>query len=98
MRLLNDCKAAKPCMNSLYLQMPRMNGEGFLTKIRQDSRYRYRVIFVLTTTEDDQDIYQSYQLNVIGFFVKYSSRKAFLDIFDLLNGDWGVAHLPRELS
>lgn len=98
LELLNENKIPKPFAILLDLQIPRMNGAEFLTELRQNQGYRDSVVFVLTTSEDEQDIMQSYQLNVAGYFVKDETGKAFLSIIDLLDGYWKVVYLPMELS
>lgn len=95
LEMLDANLVTKPFVILLDLQMPRINGIEFLKKIRAKPNYQDSVVFVLTTSEDEQDIVESYRLNVAGYFVKDESGKAFLNIIDLLDGYWKVVHLPK---
>ena len=80
----------------LDLQMPRMNGLEFLTKLRASDHYKNSVVFVLTTSQDEHDIFESYQLNVAGYFVKDEVGEGFIRMIDILDGYWKVVHLPTS--
>ena len=92
--LLEAGKLTRPFVILLDLQMPRMNGIEFLTKLRADSNYKNSVVFVLTTSEDEQDIFNSYESNVAGYFIKDEVGEGFIGIVDILDGYWKVVHLP----
>lgn len=92
--LLASDKISRPFVILLDLQMPRMNGLEFLTKLRADSDYKNSVVFVLTTSQNEQDIFKSYELNVAGYFIKDEVGEGFIGIVDILNGYWKVVHLP----
>jgi CheY-like chemotaxis protein len=86
---------SRPFVILLDLQMPRMNGLEFLTRLRADSDYRNSVVFVLTTSQDEQDIFKSYELNIAGYFIKDEVGEGFIGIVDILDGYWKVVHLPK---
>ena len=73
-----------------------MNGLEFLTKLRADSHYKNSVVFVLTTSEDEQDIFNSCELNIAGYFIKAEVGDGFIGIVDILDGYWKVVHLPLK--
>jgi CheY-like chemotaxis protein len=91
---LNSGKISRPFVILLDLQMPRMNGLEFLTKLRADNDYKKSVVFVLTTSEDEHDIFKSYELNIAGYFIKDELGEGFIGIVDILDGYWKVVHLP----
>lgn len=91
---LESQQVKRPLVVLLDLQMPRMNGLEFLQTVRQDEKWKDIVVFVLTTSKDEQDIFESYKLNVAGYFVKDDAGQNFIDIIDLIDGYWKVAHLP----
>jgi DNA-binding NarL/FixJ family response regulator len=74
--------------------MPRMNGLEFLTKLRANSDYKNSVVFVFTTSEDEQDISDSYEYNIAGYFIKDEVGVGFIGIVDILDDYWKVVHLP----
>lgn len=92
--LLESGQINRPFVILLDLQMPRMGGLEFLTKLRANIKYKDSVVFVLTTSEDEQDIFDSYQLNIAGYFVKDEVGVGFIGIVDILDGYWKVVHLP----
>lgn len=93
---LESGKIAKPFIILLDLQMPRMNGLEFLAKLRQTEQFKDSVVFVLTTSQDEKDICESYNLNVAGYFVKDEVGEGFIGIVDILDGYWKVVHLPTK--
>jgi CheY-like chemotaxis protein len=92
--LLDSGKISRPFVILLDLQMPRMNGLEFLTKLRSNSHFKNSVVFILTTSQDEQDIFNSYELNVAGYFIKDEVGEGFIGIVDILDGYWKVVHLP----
>ncbi len=49
-------KLCPPYVILLDLNMPRMNGLEFLAEIRRDPALRRAVVFVLSTSDDDEDM------------------------------------------
>jgi CheY-like chemotaxis protein len=94
--LLESDKVIRPFIILLDLQMPRMNGLEFLTKLRAHEKYKNSVVFILTTSQDEQDIFDSYQLNTAGYFIKDEVGEGFIGIVDILDGYWKVVHLPMK--
>ena len=52
------------------IKMPRMDGHGLIHEIRTDPELASTVIFVLTTSETDEDREQAYAAHITGFMVK----------------------------
>ncbi len=95
LEMLQNGDIDPPNIILLDLQMPRMNGLEFLTKIRNDDALKSSVIFVLTTSKSDKDITASYQQFVAGYFVKDDVGANFSDMIDMLEGYWKIAYLPE---
>lgn len=85
-----------PFVALLDLQMPKLSGLELLSKIRSDPRISDTVVFVLTTSKDEQDILQSYQHHVAGYFVKEDAGEGFMDIVSVLEGYWKVVHFAGQ--
>jgi len=94
LEMLNNGEVSHPNIILLDLQMPRMNGLEFLTKIRKDDKLKSSVIFILTTSKADSDIVASYEQFVAGYFVKDDVGSNFSDMIDMLEGYWKIAYLP----
>ncbi len=63
-----------PSIVILDLNMPRMNGIEFLTKIREDDELRSLIVIVLTTSQDERDVYDAYNKNVAGYIGKVGNK------------------------
>lgn len=78
----------------LDLNMPRMNGIEFLKELRQDPSLRSTPVVVLTTSNDDRDKVQAYDLNVAGYLLKPVTFVNFVDVMAALNKYWALVELP----
>ena len=94
LEMLRAGRVASPYIILLDLQMPRMNGIEFLENLRADPELKSSVVFVLTTSRNDEDITASYQQNIAGYFVKRRLDAGFYDIIGLLRGYWKKSCLP----
>ena len=54
----------------LDLNMPKMNGLEFLHEIREDEELKRTPVIVLTTSDEDKDRIEAYNLNVAGYILK----------------------------
>lgn len=84
----------RPYLVLLDLNMPRMNGMEFLEEVRKDSRLKDSVVFVLTTSHEEQDRFQAYQLNVAGYMVKADAGADFINAVEMLDHYWRVVEFP----
>jgi len=78
----------------LDLGLPRMNGIEFLTEMRKDPELAAIPVVVLTTSTDDGDRLEAYQLNVAGYLLKPVTFTAFCDLMTALNKYWTLVELP----
>lgn len=88
-------KLKLPYIILLDINMPRMNGIEFLHEIRADSDLSHSVVFVLTTSNDEEDKMQAYQSHVAGYIVKSNAGESLLKALDMLDRYWRVVELPR---
>jgi CheY-like chemotaxis protein len=84
----------QPYIILLDLNMPRMSGLEFLEEIRNDPALKHSVIFVLTTSNDDQDKTKAYDNHVAGYIVKSEAGTSFLEALEMLDRYWRVVELP----
>ncbi|MFD2204623.1 response regulator [Kiloniella antarctica] len=94
--LLRNGAVTHPFMILLDLQMPRMNGLEFLEKLRKDPDFHDTVVFVLTTSKSDQDIIESYNKKIAGYFVKEEAGVNFIDVVRMFENYWKILHVPTE--
>jgi CheY-like chemotaxis protein len=78
----------------LDLNMPRMNGIEVLREIRADPALRALTVVVLTTSNEDRDRVEAYQLNVAGYLIKPVTFHAFADVMTTLNKYWTLMEMP----
>lgn len=78
----------------LDLNMPKMNGLEFLRELRADPELRPLTVIVLTTSADERDKVEAYQLNVAGYIVKPVTFLAFVEAMAALNAYWSLNELP----
>lgn len=63
-------KLSEPFIVLLDLNLPRMNGFEFLKALREDPVLKSSVVFVLTTSSDNQDRHRANEFNIAGYMVK----------------------------
>ncbi|NML15739.1 response regulator [Azohydromonas caseinilytica] len=78
----------------LDLNMPRMNGIEFLRELRADARLRATSVVVLTTSNEDQDKVEAYNLNVAGYLLKPVTFTTFVDLMATLQKYWTLVEMP----
>jgi len=78
----------------LDLNMPRMNGIEFLRELRADPELRSVPVVVLTTSDDERDRVEAYNLNVAGYILKPVTLMNFVEAMATLNKYWSLVELP----
>jgi CheY-like chemotaxis protein len=78
----------------LDLNMPRMNGIELLREIRSDPALQSITVVVLTTSNEDRDRVEAYQLNVAGYLLKPVTFHAFAEVMTTLNKYWTLMEMP----
>ncbi|MGF1542013.1 MAG: response regulator [Pleurocapsa sp.] len=78
----------------LDLNMPKMNGLEFLHEIRQDPILKRTPVIVLTTSDEDRDRIEAYNLNVAGYILKPVTFSNFAEVMIALNKYWTLCEMP----
>ena len=78
----------------LDLNMPRMNGIEFLRELRGDAELKSTPVVVLTTSDDERDRVDAYNLNVAGYILKPVTLTNFVEAMATLNKYWTLVELP----
>ncbi|HEX8391456.1 MAG TPA: response regulator [Longimicrobium sp.] len=78
----------------LDLNMPRMNGIEFLRALRDDAELRPTPVVVLTTSADERDRVDAYNLNVAGYILKPVTFVSFVETMATLNKYWTLVEYP----
>lgn len=84
-----------PALILLDLNMPRVDGRQALATIKQDPTLKRIPVIVLTTSEADEDISETYDLGVNSFITKPVSFNGLVEVMRSLRQYWlEVVHLP----
>ena len=78
----------------LDLNLPKMNGLEFLRACARRSGLRPLSVVVLTTSADERDKIDAYNLNVAGYLLKPVTFIAFVEVMAALNKYWTINELP----
>ncbi len=88
---------AKPCIILLDLNMPRMGGIEFLRVAKGDDDLKSIPVVVLTTSQEDQDKTDSFDLCVAGYLVKPPEYKQFVEVVRAVHLYWTSSEIPNEV-
>jgi DNA-binding NarL/FixJ family response regulator len=77
--------------------MPRMNGLELLERIREDADLHDSIVFMLTTSNDEEDKIEAFNLNVAGYMLKSDIGQSFVKAVELINNYWRVVELPHGM-
>lgn len=88
----------RPNLLVLDINMPRMNGLELLDRIRDDAELHDSIVFMLTTSNDDQDKCEAFNLNVAGYMLKSDVGNSFVRAVELVDNYWRVVEFPRPCA
>ena len=83
-----------PYLILLDLNLPRMGGLEFLDIIRNDPDLSTSIVFVLTTSADDEDRLAAYRKHVAGYIVKSEAADGLMKAIEMLDAYWRVVEFP----
>ena len=84
----------RPYLIILDINMPRMSGIELLTKIRASEKHHDSIVFVLTTSTDDKDKFDAYNLNAAGYMLKSDMGASFIRAIEMVEQYWKVVEFP----
>ncbi|MGD1910986.1 MAG: response regulator [Rivularia sp. (in: cyanobacteria)] len=79
----------------LDLNMPKMGGIEFLQHLRNDDKLKAIPVVVLTTSNQDRDLVEAYNLNVAGYLLKPVQFSHFVKLMETLNKYWSLSEMPN---
>lgn len=89
--------APRPDLILLDLNLPGMDGREVLAEVKSDISLKLIPIVILTTSNDEQDILRSYNLNANCYVTKPIDIEQFIHIVHLINEFWLAAvMLPTD--
>lgn len=86
----------EPCIMLLDLNMPRMNGIEFLKVIKKDEILRRIPVVVMTTSCEEHDKVESFNLGVAGYMLKPIDYQKFVEVVKTIDLYWTLSELSME--
>jgi len=86
--------AGHPLLILLDLKMPRVDGLEVLRQIKQDPDLRVIPIVMLTSSREEQDIVESYNLGANAYVVKPVAFEAFVGVVKQIGLFWILINEP----
>jgi len=83
-----------PALVLLDLKLPRVDGLEVLRRVRADERTRRMPVVILTTSKEEQDVAQSYDLGANSYIRKPVDFKQFEESVERLGQYWLVMNEP----
>ena len=82
--------APTPDLILLDLNMPGMGGKEFLRRIKEDNSLKQIPVVILTTSEAERDIIESYKLQASGYVHKPVTLDGFKQVMEEIEEYWFV--------
>ncbi|MBI5816010.1 MAG: response regulator [Nitrospinae bacterium] len=90
----NPEAAPRPGIILLDLNMPVMNGIEFLKVVKADEDLKRIPVIVLTTSKEENDRVNSYNLSVAGYIIKPVEFDKFVEAVKTIKLYWSLSLLP----
>jgi len=93
---LSEESNPRPCVIFLDLNMPKMNGIEFLQIVKADNDHRRIPIIVFTTSKNEWDRFETFNLSAAGYIVKPADYKSFVEAIRTVELYWTLSEFPDE--
>ncbi len=91
--VLRDPDQPAPGLILLDLNMPRMNGIEFLRIVKRDEQLRRLPVVVLTTSKEENDRLNSFELGVAGYIIKPVEYRKFVEVMRSIEQYWSYCEM-----
>lgn len=93
----NYADAVRPDLVLLDLHLPKVTGAEVLKMIREDVKLKNLPVVILSTSDADKDIYESYELHANCYVTKPVDLRKFMGVVEMIEDFWArIASLPPE--
>jgi len=84
----------QPAVILLDLKMPKVDGLEVLRQIKGDAKLKVIPVVVMTSSREELDLVDSYQLGVNAYVVKPVKFPEFVEAMRLVGGFWAILNEP----
>jgi DNA-binding response OmpR family regulator len=95
LEFLRNARNERPAIILLDLNMPRMNGIEFLRIAKADADLKRIPVIVLTTSKQESEKVESFNLGAAGYIIKPLSYEEFLEMVKAIDRYWSISELPE---
>ena len=89
---------SSPAVILLDIKMPRMNGIEVLRHIRNDPKFKFIPVIMVTSSREEKDLVESYKLGANSYVVKPVDIIQFIDAIKTLGQYWAVINQPPSMT
>jgi len=86
----------KPWIAITDFNTPDMNGLEFLEAVKTDEALKHIVVIVLSGSDNEGDVAESYILGAAGYMVKPSDHKKLVEMISAVYTYWTLNELPPQ--
>jgi CheY-like chemotaxis protein len=83
-----------PGLILLDLRMPRMDGIEFLNIVKKKDTLKMIPVVILTTSKEDEDKMDSFNLGISGYMMKPVNYKDFVEVIRTIKLYWTLSETP----
>jgi CheY-like chemotaxis protein len=94
LKYLKNKRNGRPGLILLDLRMPRMNGIEFLKLIKKEDSLKIIPVVVLTTSKEDEDKAESFNIGISGYMMKPVSYMNFIEVIKTIKMYWTLSESP----
>ena len=89
--------AATPDLVLLDINLPKLDGKEVLAKIKNDEVLKVIPVVMLTTSDSEKDIFESYHNHVNCYITKPVGFQSFIDVIHTIKDFWiSIVQLPKN--
>lgn len=81
----------RPALILLDINMPKMNGIEFMRVIKKDVSMKRIPVVILTTSREDQDRIETFDLGAAGYMIKPVDYMQFVDTMKAIDVYWTIS-------